>query len=111
MKDVMDFQGDKKSGVKSFPKYIGIRKSNILSAFFFIIAIILSFFPFTMSKYEVYFHNYYYFFIVIITDIMLLSTSIQLVLKKNPHMKLYRKLTLTAIFIGLLAFLIGVFIH
>lgn len=34
MKDVMDFEGDKEQGVKSFPKYIGIRKSNVLSAFF-----------------------------------------------------------------------------
>ncbi len=46
MKDVMDYEGDKKKGVKSFPKYIGIRASNILAAAFYIIAIVLSFFPF-----------------------------------------------------------------
>ncbi|MCK4903020.1 MAG: UbiA family prenyltransferase, partial [Thermoplasmatales archaeon] len=32
MKDVMDFEGDKEKGVKSFPKYIGPRKSNIIAA-------------------------------------------------------------------------------
>ena len=111
MKDVMDFEGDKESGVKSFPKYIGTRKSNIFAAFFFIIAIVLSFLPFFMSQYGVYHLNYYYLFLVLITDTMLLTTSFQLIFKKKPYMKLYRKFTLTAIFIGLLAFLIGVFLY
>lgn len=111
MKDVMDFEGDRKKGVKSFPWYIGIRKSNILVAFFYIIAIALSFAPFLISKYEIYYQNYYYLFPVLITDTMLLSTSLQLIFKKQVHMKLYRKFTLIAIFIGLLAFLIGAFMQ
>ena len=108
MKDVMDFEGDKEKGVKSFPKYIGSRGSNVLAAFFYIIAIALSFLPFFMERFEIYYLNYYYLALVFITDTMLLSTSIHLIVKKKPHLKLYRKFTLIAIFIGLLAFLVPV---
>lgn len=114
MKDVMDFKGDKEQGVKSFPKYIGIRKSNVLSAFFYIVAVALSLLPFFMSKYNIYYLNYYYLFPVLLTDTMLLSTSLQLIFKKQLNMKLYkiyRRFTLIAIFIGLIAFLLGAFIH
>jgi geranylgeranylglycerol-phosphate geranylgeranyltransferase len=111
MKDVMDYEGDKELGVKSFPCYIGKRKSNIIAALFYLLAIALSFLPFFMSKYDIYYQNYYYFFPVIFTDTMLLSTSIHLIVKKEPYLKLYRKITLLAIFIGLMAFLLGALIH
>ena len=108
MKDVMDFIGDSKTGVRSFPKYVGSRISNILAALFFLIAIVLSFLPFFIEKYEIYYLNYPYLILVFITDTMLLSTSFQLIFKKKPHLKLYRSFTLLAIFIGLLAFLVPV---
>ncbi len=110
MKDVLDFIGDKAAGVKSFPRYIGERASNIIAALFFIIAIIFSFFPFFMKRFEIYYLNYTYLGLVFITDSMLLSTSLQLIIKKRPPLKLYRKFTLLAILIGLLAFLIGIFL-
>jgi geranylgeranylglycerol-phosphate geranylgeranyltransferase len=111
MKDVMDFEGDKEEGVRSFPRYIGIRKSNMISAFFYIIAIALSLLPFSMSCYDVYYQNYYYLSFVMVTDTMLLSTSLQLIFKKQINMRFYRKFTLVAIFFGLIAFLVGVFIR
>jgi len=110
MKDVMDFEGDKEEGVKSFPRYIGIRKSNVISAYFYIIAIALSLLPFFMSRYDVYYRNYYYLSFVMITDTMLLSTSLQLIFKRQINMKFYRKFTLLAVFFGLIAFLVGVFV-
>ncbi len=108
MKDVMDFKGDSKTGVRSFPKYIGNRKSNILAGIFFLIAIVLSFLPFVMKQYQIYYLNYSYLLLVFITDIMLLSTSFQLIFKKKPNLKLYRSFTLFAIFVGLLAFLVPI---
>ena len=111
MKDVEDFEGDKEKGVRSFPKYIGQRKSNILAALFYIIAIALSFLPFMMQKYGVFYLNYYYLLPIMLTDTMLLTTSFQLIFKRKPHMKLYRKFSLVAIFIGLVAFLIGALIQ
>ena len=110
MKDVMDFEGDQKKGVKSFPRYIGIRASNGIAAVFYILAIALSFMPFFLKGFGVYYQNITYFILVFITDTMLLSTSLQLVIKKQPNMKFHRKYTLVAIFIGLLAFLAGAFI-
>ena len=111
MKDVMDFKGDIAKDVKSFPRYIGPRLSNALAATFYIIAIILSFIPFFIKTYEIYYLNYYYLFIVLITDTMLLSTSFQLFFKKNVDLKLYRRFTLIALFIGLVAFLVGLFFN
>jgi geranylgeranylglycerol-phosphate geranylgeranyltransferase len=113
MKDVMDFSGDMEKGVISFPSYIGVRKSNILAAFFYIVAVALSLLPFFLSIYGIFYLNYYYLFPVLFADIMLLSTSLQLIFKKKIlqiHLKIYRKSTLIAIFIGLLAFLSGVFL-
>ena len=48
MKDVMDYKGDKEEGVKSFPKYIGEHKSNIIAGLFYVLAVCLSFIPFLM---------------------------------------------------------------
>jgi len=110
MKDVMDFEGDSTKGVKSFPRYIGVRASNGIAAVFYLLAIALSFLPFFLTGFGVYYKNIVYFVLVFITDTMLLSTSLQLVIKKQPNMKFHRKYTLIAIFIGLLAFLVGVFI-
>jgi len=107
MKDVMDLEGDLKKGVKSFPRYIGTRASNSIAAAFYLIAIGLSFLPYFLPGYGLYYQNNYYFILVFITDTMLLSTSIQLILKKHPRMGFNRKFTLLALFIGLLAFLVG----
>jgi geranylgeranylglycerol-phosphate geranylgeranyltransferase len=109
MKDVMDFEGDRNQGVKSFPRYIGIRASNSISAVFYILAITLSFLPFFLRSYGVYYQNMFYFVLVFICDTLLLSTSIQLLVKKKVNMSFHRKFTLLALFIGLLAFLAGAF--
>ena len=109
MKDIMDFSGDKEEGVKSFPFYIGIYKSRIISSLFYLSAVILSFIPFLITNYQQYYFNYYYLIIVLITDIILIIISMNLISKKDIDIKTLRKSTLIAIFIGLLAFLIGAF--
>jgi 4-hydroxybenzoate polyprenyltransferase len=110
MKDVMDYEGDSRQGVKSFPHYIGMRASNGVAAIFYLCAIALSFLPFFLVGFGLYYRNITYFILVFITDTMLLSTCLQLVFKKRPSMKFLRKFTLVAIFIGLIAFLAGAFI-
>jgi len=110
MKDVMDFEGDKKKGVKSFPKYIGTYKSNIVAGFFYIIAVVFSFIPYLFKSFTIYYQNIVYLGIVLITDIILVYVSLQLIFNKSPNMKLFRKLSLVAIFIGLVAFLISAFV-
>ena len=110
MKDVQDFRGDFKKGVKSLPRYIGTRKSNMIAALFFILAVSLSFLPYFLEEFDIYYLNSYYFYPVLITDVILLGISIHLIIRKNPPLKFYRKTSLVAIFIGLLAFLLGVII-
>jgi geranylgeranylglycerol-phosphate geranylgeranyltransferase len=110
MKDVMDFIGDNEKGVISFPRYIGIRGSNVLSAVFYITAITFSFYPFFSRNFEPYYLNYYYFIFVFITDTMLLSTSLNLIFKKQVNIRFHRTFTLFALFFGIIAFLIGAFI-
>ena len=110
MKDVMDFEGDKKEGVKSFPKYIGKKNSNIVASFFYIFAVLLSILPFISKNFDIYYQNIYYISIIILTDILLLFTSVKIIMDKNVDMKVYRKLTLFAIFLGLVGFLVGAFI-
>ena len=110
MKDVMDFAGDRKQGVKSFPKYIGTAWSNRVATLFYLSAVGLSLLPFLLPMYTVYYRNLVYLGIVVLTDILLLITSFHLLFNKTIDMAKYRKITLLAIFLGLLSFFLGAFI-
>lgn len=112
MKDIMDYEGDKAEGVKSFPQYIGKEKSRAVTSIIYIIAVGISPIPFLFNIGEigaVYNSNFYYLAVVIVTDIMLLYTSADLIALKKKNINFHRKFTLVAIFIGLIAFLIGAF--
>lgn len=111
MKDVMDYLGDREEGVRSFPFYVGVFWSNVLASFFYLLAVLLSLVPFFMERFDVYYQNFYYMVFIIITDIMLLVTCVKLVSKKKIKMEFYRKLSLLAIFIGLIGFLVGALFH
>jgi geranylgeranylglycerol-phosphate geranylgeranyltransferase len=110
MKDVMDVKGDQKAGVKSFPQYLGRRVSLVISSLFFLIAITLSFFPFFLPQFSFYYQNYSYLFLIFITDTMLLGTTLQLLFAKQVNLNYQRKFTLIALFFGILAFFLAVFI-
>jgi geranylgeranylglycerol-phosphate geranylgeranyltransferase len=109
MKDVIDFKGDKKEGVMSFPVCIGVRNSNYLSSFFYFVAVILGFIPFFVSSYGFYYLNYRYLVVILAADVLLLSTCLQLIFNSEIDLKRHRRFTLVALFIGLLAFLVGAF--
>jgi geranylgeranylglycerol-phosphate geranylgeranyltransferase len=110
MKDVMDFAGDSKQGVKSFPKYIGINWSKRIASLFYLIAVLLSLLPFLQSIYTVYYTNYVYLGFVLLTDFLLVLTIGQLLFNQDIDMAKYRKITLLAIFVGLVSFFLGAFI-
>ena len=110
MKDVMDFKGDKEAGVKSFPRYIGIRNSNLIAAGFYFIAVLFSIIPFVFPLFRLFYGNYIYLLLVLATDVLLIITAAQLLTNPKMNMSTYRKVTLFAIFLGLLAFFIGAFI-
>ncbi|KAA0014006.1 MAG: prenyltransferase [Thermoplasmata archaeon] len=108
MKDIMDFHGDRAKNIKSFPLYIGEKKSRIISSLFFIFPSIISFIPFFFKIDLAYFHDFIFLFLLIISDAIFIYTSYILLTRKN--ILACRKLSLLAIFFGLLAFLVGAFV-
>ena len=109
MKDVMDYRGDKKKGVKSLPVYIGVKNSILVTNIFYLFAIIVSMLPFILPIDKSFYFDYLYLSVVLIADLLFAYVVTDLFVKKEQNIKLHRKVTLLAMFIGLVAFLIGAF--
>ena len=108
MKDVMDFEGDAEKNVKSFPYYIGKSLSNKIASILFVAASIIALIPFFFKIDSSYFHNYTYLFLVAATDFFLFYIATKIFGSVDIEtLKKCRKLSLLALFIGLLAFLAG----
>ncbi len=107
LKDIMDQEGDKKEKVKSLPMYIGEQNSFLVSGVFFIGAVSMSLVPFFINIDPSFFENYFYLASVSIANILFISMTTSMILKTDPRVKLFRKLTLIAMMLGLIAFLIG----
>jgi len=110
MKDVQDFEGDRAMGVKSFPRYLGLRGAGVLAAVFYLTAVALSFVPFFLALFERYYGNYVYLGFIVVTDLLLIWASLQLVRRRKVEFGRLRRLTLVALLFGLLGFLVGVFV-
>ncbi|MCD6473707.1 MAG: UbiA family prenyltransferase [Thermoplasmata archaeon] len=108
MKDVMDFEGDAEKNVKSFPYYIGKSLSNKIASILFVAASIIALIPFFFKIDPSYFHNYTYLSLVATTDFFLFYIATKIFGSVDIEtLKKCRKLSLLALFIGLLAFLAG----
>jgi geranylgeranylglycerol-phosphate geranylgeranyltransferase len=107
MKDVMDMAGDRSQGVKSLPIYIGERRANRVTAAFYLIAVLLSFVPFLSPAFTTYHGNLLYLLLVCLADALFILMAATLAIGKTPPLSQYRKMTLAAMLIGLLAFLAG----
>jgi len=102
IKDVMDFEGDKIRKTKSFPHYLGIKKSNVLASLLIMAAVVLSFIPFLFNVDSRYYHNPLFLLLLAISDAIFIY-SIFLVAKNDEGA---RKYTLIAMFMALIAFLL-----
>ena len=110
MKDVMDFRGDAERKTRSFPLYLGKKGANIIASIFYMVAIMMSFIPFMFNIDEAYYHDFIYLSIVGVTDILLIYTSAVMIKRTDVEsLNRCRKISLFAIFIGLVAFLVGAF--
>jgi geranylgeranylglycerol-phosphate geranylgeranyltransferase len=110
-KDVMDFEGDAARQTRSFPLYLGKRGANTLAFVFYLTAVSLSLIPFAIHIDAAFYFDYVYLFMVLITDVILLYTAaLSLTRLDRLHLNRSRKFSLLGIFIGLIAFLVGVFI-
>ncbi len=104
---IRDYRGDRKRGVKSLPKYIGVYYSAIISALLYLIAIILSIYLFFIKG--AFYNNIFYIISIGIIDIMLIYVSIIYLRKKLRTQKLFNKsrnLSLAAMGIALLIYLL-----
>lgn len=107
MKDVMDIEGDKGESVRSLPMYVGKRKASMIAGIFYLLAVVLSLFPFFIELDPTFYLDKVYLALVMIPDVLFVYISIVLVVKENPPLKKFRKYTLIALLFGLLAFLAG----
>jgi len=107
IKDVMDIEGDKKEKVKSLPLYIGNKNSFFIAGTFFLSAVIISLLPFLVKIDSTFYGNLVYLGVVSVPNILFLWVTASLVIKNKPNVKLFRKLTLIAMMLGLVAFLSG----
>lgn len=107
LKDVMDLEGDKKESVRSLPIYLGEKTSLIISGLFFIGAVSISLVPFTLNIDPSFYGNYIYLAIVSIANMIFIWVTGSIVLRPEPKVKAFRKYTLVAMMLGLVAFLIG----
>ena len=111
MKDVQDMEGDVARKTRSFPMYLGRRGANTVAAIFYIVAVTLSFVPFAISIDAAYHFDPVYLAIVLVTDAMLAYVAARLLITTDTrHLDRLRRLSLLAIFIGLMAFLAGAFV-
>jgi len=98
IKDIEDVKGDKYK--KTIPRKIGIKKARLLSSFFILLPVALSFLPYYFGLF-----SWYYLPTVVAADLIFIyDVIIQL---KNP--KKSRKIAKGAMFVALFAFLIGAF--
>ncbi|MEM2935306.1 MAG: UbiA family prenyltransferase [Candidatus Thermoplasmatota archaeon] len=105
MKDIMDFYGDMERNTKSFPLYIGEKASRYLSSLLFISSSVVALIPFFIEIEASYYLNPLFFLLLCFSSFLFIYSSYLLI--KGEEISKSRKLTLFAIFFGLLAFLAG----
>ncbi len=104
---IRDYRGDRKRGVKSLVKYIGVYYSAIISAFLYFIAIILSIYLFFVKS--AFYHNIFYMISIGIIDVVLVYVSVIYLRKKFRTQTLFnrsRNLSLLAMGFALLIYLL-----
>jgi geranylgeranylglycerol-phosphate geranylgeranyltransferase len=94
--DVEDMKGDKKSGLRTFALVHGSKKSWAYGRAYILAAILMSPIPYLIDLL-----GFYYLIPVLIADAIFLASIVTNDARKN------QKLTKIAIFVGLLAFLLG----
>ena len=108
MKGIEDVEGDALRNVRTVARVWGVEKASLLSSILFIVAVIMSFYPFLFV--ESYRFDLKYLIPVLVTDLILLKVSLNLLKRYDKEdIRKYRKETLVALSIGLVGFLLGAF--
>ncbi len=110
LKDIMDYDGDAVREARSIPRTRGIPFAGRLSAGFFLVAVSLSPLPFLFRVGGTFYLNPLYILPVLATDILLINVVLHVLRLSQPQAAVtLRKLSLIALNIGLIGFLLGSF--
>ncbi len=108
MKGAMDVEGDALRNVRSVARIYGEKRAAHSAGALFIIGIILSLIPYFYAEGAKYYQNEIYLIPVLLSDLLFAYTSFNLLEKYSiSTVKQMRSITLLAIFLGLIAFLMG----
>ena len=102
IKGIMDYEGDKKAGIKTAAVLYGPKQSYMLSASLIIIAIFLSVIPPLINLV-----NFYYILLVSITDFLLLYSIYVGYKLNNNKLNEAKTIILGGMIVGLFAYMIG----
>jgi geranylgeranylglycerol-phosphate geranylgeranyltransferase len=112
MKDLMDIEGDKATGVKTFPMIIGERASAMIVVVLYVSTVLLTLPPFIVRISDIYYHNTVYGTIILATDALLLYTCYLLGFKLSLEtVKRCRTYTWAAMIVAVLGFFVPLVIH
>jgi len=103
IKSIQDMTGDKKYGRWTLPIALGKKLPLAFAIIYILLAVVMSFIPFLVLP--KFYHNIFYLAPIIVTDMLLLKSAyLSAHLKKLEKV---RKMSLLAIGIGLIGFLLG----
>ncbi|MBC7114204.1 MAG: UbiA family prenyltransferase [Archaeoglobi archaeon] len=106
MKGIMDVEGDALRNVRSVARVMGINSAKKISAFSYLLAVLLSPVPFFLPG--AYSRDLLYIIFIIPADALFLKAAFELVKKEGiEFIRKLRKETLYAILLGLIGFLAG----
>jgi len=102
-KGIVDFEGDKLQSVKTVAVLYGSRTAAATAAFFYIVAIVLSLFPWVLDKVSA-----WYLPLVILADVGFILSSVFLLRNySRENARTVKRMVLVCMVTGLLAFIAG----
>jgi geranylgeranylglycerol-phosphate geranylgeranyltransferase len=112
MKDLMDIEGDRATGVKTFPMIIGERASAMIVVVLYVSTVLLTLPPFFLRISDIYYHNPVYGTILLATDALLLYTCYLLSFRLSlATVKRCRTYTWAAMIVAVIGFFMPLVIH
>jgi geranylgeranylglycerol-phosphate geranylgeranyltransferase len=103
VKTISDISGDKIRKVRSVALVYGRSRAALLGSVMFVLAIVLSWFPFILKLVGL-----IYIVLIIIPNIILIYASIKIIREPSRSKAIYvKKIALLGMFMGLLAFILG----
>jgi geranylgeranylglycerol-phosphate geranylgeranyltransferase len=103
-KGIVDVEGDKLQSVKTVAVLYGSRTAAMTAAFFIVVAVVLSIFPWILGKVSV-----WYLPLVILADVGFISSSILLLRNySRENARTVKRIILACMVMGLLAFIAGI---